>query len=501
MPFGCVTLGEKKDYNQPSEVTDRYDLGQVIKTEEFCEIFRAKDKATGKLHTCKKFLKRDGRKVRKAAKNEIIILKMVKHPNILQLVDVFVTRKEYFIFLELATGREVFDWILDQGYYSERDTSNVVRQVLEAVAYLHSLKIVHRNLKLENLVYYNRLKNSKIVISDFHLAKLENGLIKEPCGTPEYLAPEVVGRQRYGRPVDCWAIGVIMYILLSGNPPFYEEVEEDEYENHDKNLFRKILAGDYEFDSPYWDDISQAAKDLVTRLMEVEQDQRITAEEAISHEWISGNAASDKNIKDGVCAQIEKNFARAKWKKAVRVTTLMKRLRAPEQSNAAAAQAAPVTDTANPAAVGGATSAAPGATAAAPEGSAASAAASTAKPATDGSATPATDGSATPATDGSVTPATDGSVTPATDGSVTPATDRSATPASGGRATPATEEHTTPAPQSSSVSAPKAAVSPELAPAQPDSTASGSQSVQAPSTCKGEEAASPAQEARSEETG
>ncbi|XP_051842282.1 caM kinase-like vesicle-associated protein [Antechinus flavipes] len=511
MPFGCVTLGEKKDYNQPSEVTDRYDLGQVIKTEEFCEIFRAKDKATGKLHTCKKFLKRDGRKVRKAAKNEIIILKMVKHPNILQLVDVFVTRKEYFIFLELATGREVFDWILDQGYYSERDTSNVVRQVLEAVAYLHSLKIVHRNLKLENLVYYNRLKNSKIVISDFHLAKLENGLIKEPCGTPEYLAPEVVGRQRYGRPVDCWAIGVIMYILLSGNPPFYEEVEEDEYENHDKNLFRKILAGDYEFDSPYWDDISQAAKDLVTRLMEVEQDQRITAEEAISHEWISGNAASDKNIKDGVCAQIEKNFARAKWKKAVRVTTLMKRLRAPEQSNAAAAQAAPATDTANPVAGGGATAAAPSGAASAPAAESATAPAAksgdasatdgSVTPATDRSATPATDGSATPATDGSVTPATDGSVTPATDRSATPATDGSATPASGGRATPATEEHTTPAPKSSNASASKAAVPPELAPAQPDSTASGVQSVQAPSTCKGEEAASSAPEARSEETG
>ncbi|EQB77054.1 hypothetical protein CB1_000145038 [Camelus ferus] len=198
MPFGCVTLGDKKNYNQPSEVTDRYDLGQVIKTEEFCEIFRAKDKTTGKLHTCKKFQKRDGRKVRKAAKNEIGILKMVKHPNILQLVDVFVTRKEYFIFLELATGREVFDWILDQGYYSERDTSNVVRQVLEAVAYLHSLKIVHRNLKLENLVYYNRLKNSKIVISDFHLAKLENGLIKEPCGTPEYLGKQGVGQGRVG---------------------------------------------------------------------------------------------------------------------------------------------------------------------------------------------------------------------------------------------------------------------------------------------------------------
>ncbi|KAF6312592.1 CaM kinase like vesicle associated [Rhinolophus ferrumequinum] len=426
MPFGCVTLGDKKNYNQPSEVTDRYDLGQVIKTEEFCEIFRAKDKTTGKLHTCKKFQKRDGRKVRKAAKNEIGILKMVKHPNILQLVDVFVTRKEYFIFLEL-------------------------------------------NLKLENLVYYNRLKNSKIVISDFHLAKLENGLIKEPCGTPEYLAPEVVGRQRYGRPVDCWAIGVIMYILLSGNPPFYEEVEEDDYENHDKNLFRKILAGDYEFDSPYWDDISQAAKDLVTRLMEVEQDQRITAEEAISHEWISGNAASDKNIKDGVCAQIEKNFARAKWKKAVRVTTLMKRLRAPEQSSTAAAQSAPATDTATPGAA-------------------------------DRSATPATDGSTTPATDGSVTPATDGSMTPATDGSVTPATDRSATPATDGRATPATEESTVPTTQSSATPATKAAATPEPAVAQPDSIAPGGTTGQAPLSSKGEEAAGSAQESRREET-
>ncbi|XP_061584515.1 caM kinase-like vesicle-associated protein [Cololabis saira] len=337
MPFGCLTLGEKKDYNSPSDVTDKYDLGQIVKSEEFCEVFRAKDKNTLKMYTCKKFHKKDGRKVRKAAKNEITILKMIKHHNILQLVDAFETKREYFIFLELATGREVFDWILDQGYYSERDTSNVMRQVLEAIAYLHSLNIVHRNLKLENLVYFNRLKHSKIVISDFHLAKLECGPIKDPCGTPEYLAPEVVGRQRYGRPVDCWAIGVIMYILLSGNPPFYDDSDEDDPDSRDRNLFLKILSGDYEFDSPYWDDISVSARNLVASLMETDQDQRLTTQEAIAHEWISGNAASDKNIKDGVCAQIEKNFAKAKWKKAVRVTTLMKRLRASEQGDAAAA--------------------------------------------------------------------------------------------------------------------------------------------------------------------
>ncbi|CAI9607134.1 unnamed protein product [Staurois parvus] len=239
---------------------------------------------------------------------------MVKHPNILQLVNVFETQ-EYFIFLELASGQEVFDWILDQGYYSEKDTGDVIRQVLEAVAYLNSLCIVHRNLKLENFLYYNRLKNSKIVISDFHLAKLETSLIKEPCGTPEYLDPEVVALQRYGRPVECRAIGVILYIL-SGNSPFYNEMEEQDYENYDKNLFRKILHGDYKFDSQYRDDISLAAKDLVSRLMEVDQDQRVTAVDTISHEWISGNAASDKNIKGGVCAQIEKNFAKAKMEES-----------------------------------------------------------------------------------------------------------------------------------------------------------------------------------------
>uniref|UniRef100_A0A3Q2X8Q2 CaM kinase-like vesicle-associated protein n=1 Tax=Hippocampus comes TaxID=109280 RepID=A0A3Q2X8Q2_HIPCM len=296
MPFGCLTLGEKKDYNNPAEVTDKYDLGQVVKSEEFCEMFRAKDRNTLKMYTCKKFNKKDGRNVRKAAKNEIMILKMIKHHNILQLVD------------------------------------------------------------LENLVYFNRLKHSKIVISDFQLAKLENRLIKDPCGTPEYLAPEVVGRQRYGRPVDCWAIGVIMYILLSGNPPFYDDTDEDDPDSRDKNLFLKILSGDYEFDSPYWDDISDSAKTLVASLMEVDQDQRLTAQEAIAHEWISGNAASDKNIKDGVCAQIEKNFAKAKWKKAVRVTTLMKRLRASEQGDSGASgtdAGAPSGTAAAPVAAGG----------------------------------------------------------------------------------------------------------------------------------------------------
>ncbi|CAL8368055.1 unnamed protein product [Lota lota] len=327
MPFGCLALRDGRTYSNMSDVTDKYEIGQVLRAKEFCELCLAKDRQTDKVFVCKKFLKKDGRKVRKAAKNEIMILKMVNHPNILQLIDTFETRKEYFIIQELATGGDVFDWILDQGNYTERDASNVVRQVLEAVAYLHSLNIVHRNLKLENLMYYTENNHNKVVLRDFYLSKFENGSITEPCGTPEYLAPEVVARHRYGRPVDCWAVGVIMYILLSGNPPFYDETEEENTDLHNRIIFCRIVAGEFEFDTPYWDDISPAAKELVCRLMEVDQMLRITAQDALWHEWISGNGASEKNLKDGVCAQFEKNFAKAKWRKAIRVTTFMQRLR------------------------------------------------------------------------------------------------------------------------------------------------------------------------------
>ncbi|XP_056240209.1 caM kinase-like vesicle-associated, like isoform X1 [Seriola aureovittata] len=327
MPFGCLALRDGRTYDSICDVTDKYEIGQVLRAKEFCELCLAKDRQTDKVFVCKKFLKKDGRKVRKAAKNEIMILKLVNHPNILQLIDTFETRKEYFIIQELATGGDVFDWILDQGNYTERDASNVIRQVLEAVAYLHSLNIVHRNLKLENLMYYTENNHNKVVLRDFYLSRFENGPITEPCGTPEYLAPEVVARHRYGRPVDCWAVGVIMYILLSGNPPFYDETEEENTDLHNRIIFCRIVAGDFEFDSPYWDDISPAAKELVCRLMEVDQMLRITAQDALWHEWIAGNGASEKNLKDGVCAQFEKNFAKAKWRKAIRVTTFMQRLK------------------------------------------------------------------------------------------------------------------------------------------------------------------------------
>ncbi|XP_050784066.1 caM kinase-like vesicle-associated protein [Gopherus flavomarginatus] len=330
MPWGCLRLREEKSYSSVGDITDKYEIGELLSTKEFCELCLARERRTDRLVVCKRFRKKDGRKVRQAARNEILILKMVSHPNILQLIDTFETRREFYIIQELATGGDVFDWILDLGCYTERDASSLIRQVLEALAYLHSLHIVHRNLKLENLVYHTQQSRAKVVLRDFYLSRFENGAITEPCGTPEYLAPEVIARQRYGRPVDCWAVGVILFILLSGNPPFYADAEQASGRGQDRQLFRQILAGEYSFDPPYWDEISPAAKKLVSQLLEVDQDQRITAQEALGHVWIAGNVALEKNLKEGVCAQIEKNFAKAKWRKAIRVTTFMQRLRALE---------------------------------------------------------------------------------------------------------------------------------------------------------------------------
>uniref|UniRef100_A0A8C6T9C0 CaM kinase-like vesicle-associated, like n=1 Tax=Neogobius melanostomus TaxID=47308 RepID=A0A8C6T9C0_9GOBI len=107
---------------------------------------------------------------------------------------------------------------------------------------------------------------------------------------------------------------MLLHFSLSGNPPFYDETEEENMDLHNRIIFCRIVAGDFEFDSPYWDDISPAAKELVCRLMEVDQMLRITAQDALWHEWIAGNGASEKNLKDGVCAQFEKNFAKAKWR-------------------------------------------------------------------------------------------------------------------------------------------------------------------------------------------
>ncbi|OUC43292.1 kinase domain protein [Trichinella nativa] len=251
--------------------------------------------------------------------NEINVLSRLRHPNIVRLIETFEDKSNYYLVMDLVTGGELFDRIVAKGSYSERDASNLIRQVLDAVNYLHMNDIVHRDIKPENLLYQSPDPDSKIMISDFGLSKsVESDVMATACGTPGYVAPEVLAQQPYGKAVDVWSIGVIAYILLCGYPPFYDE--------NDINLFAQIMRGEYEFDSPYWDEISESAKDFISHLMCVDPDHRYTCKEALAHPWISGDTASKKDIYTSVSEKLKKLTVRQQWKKAYHAAAAVRML-------------------------------------------------------------------------------------------------------------------------------------------------------------------------------
>lgn len=252
--------------------------------------------------------------------NEVQVLQRLKHPNIVELAAVYEDKTHVYLVMELVTGGELFDRIVEKGSYTEQDASKLIRQVLEAVFFMHEKGVVHRDLKPENLLYYCPAEDSKIMISDFGLSKTEgSGTMATACGTPGYVAPEVLAQKPYGKEVDIWSIGVIAYILLCGYPPFYDE--------NDSELFRQILKAEYEFDSPYWDEISESAKDFIRNLMCKDADKRLTCKQALAHPWICGNTALDKDIHASVSAQMKKTLAKSRWKQAYNATAVIRKMR------------------------------------------------------------------------------------------------------------------------------------------------------------------------------
>lgn len=300
-----------------------YDIRRdhVLGTGAFSEVLLAENKQKKGQFVAVKIIDRRGLKGKEdALDNEIDVLKRLSHPNIVALLDVFEDKSNVYLVMELVTGGELFDRIVQRGHYTEQDASKVIQAILGAVDYMHEKGVVHRDLKPENLLYYCPDDDAKIMISDFGLSKLEDsGMMATACGTPGYVAPEVLEQQPYGKEVDVWSIGVICYILLCGYPPFYDD--------NDAELFKQIIKGAYEFDSPYWDEISDSAKDFVRHLMCRDPRKRYTCKEAMAHAWISGNAASSKNIIGSVSSQLKKSFAKAKWKQAFNATAVIRKMR------------------------------------------------------------------------------------------------------------------------------------------------------------------------------
>ncbi|XP_078040319.1 calcium/calmodulin-dependent protein kinase I isoform X2 [Augochlora pura] len=282
-----------KDDKSPS-IENKYILKEMLGTGAFSEVRLAESKdKPGQMFAVKIINKKALKGKEDSLENEIKVLRRLTHPNIVQLLETFEDKQKVYLIMELVTGGELFDRIVEKGSYTEKDASGLIRQILEAVDYMHEQGVVHRDLKPENLLYYSPDEDSKIMISDFGLSKMEDsGVMETACGTPGYVAPEVLAQKPYGKAVDVWSIGVISYILLCGYPPFYDE--------NDTVLFTQILTGEFEFDSPFWNDISDSAKDFIQKLICVNVEERYTCKQALAHPWISGNAASNKNIHGSV---------------------------------------------------------------------------------------------------------------------------------------------------------------------------------------------------------
>ena len=213
-------------------------------------------------------------------KNEINILRKLDHPNILKINDFFSTKKEYFLITEFCPEGELFYEIKNFAPFDEALAGWYMKQILSAVNYCHKSKIIHRDLKPENILIYQRNKKgfNSIKIIDFGTAILFNKKDKNLAGSIYYLAPEIISKNRkYTEKCDIWSCGIIMYILLTGKPPFNGDSDEE--------ILKKILQNHLDLEKYPWSVISLKAKDLIKKLLETDTKKRITAEEALNHEW------------------------------------------------------------------------------------------------------------------------------------------------------------------------------------------------------------------------
>ncbi|XP_029628803.1 serine/threonine-protein kinase DCLK1-like isoform X3 [Salmo trutta] len=266
----------------PPSIAERYKVGRTLGDGTFAVVRECVERCTGREYALKIINKGKCRGKEHMIQNEVSILRRVKHPNIVLLIEEMDTYSELYLVMELVKGGDLFDAITSSSKYTERDASGMLYNLTSAIKYLHSLNIVHRDIKPENLLVYEHQDGSKsLKLGDFGLASLVDGLLYLVCGTPTYVAPEIIAETGYGLKVDIWAAGVITYILLCGFPPFSGSSEDQEI------LLDQILTGQLDFPSPSWDNVSVTAKELITGMLQVKVEQRYTALQVLDHPWVN----------------------------------------------------------------------------------------------------------------------------------------------------------------------------------------------------------------------
>ncbi|KYG46502.1 hypothetical protein M433DRAFT_142917 [Acidomyces richmondensis BFW] len=306
----------------------RYKTGKTLGAGSYSVVKECVHIETGRYYAAKVINKRLMAGREHMVRNEIAVLKRVSmgHQNILTLVDYFETMNNLYLVTDLALGGELFDRICRKGSYYESDAADLIRAVLSAVAYLHDHGIVHRDLKPENLLFRTPEDNADLLIADFGLSRIMDEeqfhVLTTTCGTPGYMAPEIFKKSGHGKPVDVWAIGVITYFLLCGYTPFDRESNLEE--------MQAILVADYSFTPlEYWRGVSRAARRFIQRCLTIDPTQRLTAHEALAHEWIAGGPDSGRGTaEEDLLPTVKKNFnARRTLHKAIDTVRAINQLR------------------------------------------------------------------------------------------------------------------------------------------------------------------------------
>uniref|UniRef100_A0A3Q1JGZ6 Protein kinase domain-containing protein n=1 Tax=Anabas testudineus TaxID=64144 RepID=A0A3Q1JGZ6_ANATE len=293
-----------KDKFDP-RVTARYDIKALIGRGSFSRVVRVEHRATRQPFAIK-MMEVEAPEGREVCASELAVLQRVSHANVIQLIEVFQLPQRVYMVLELATGGELLDRVISRGHFTERDATQALRMVLAGVGYLHSLGISHRDLKPENLLYYHPGADSRLLVTDFGLATFcRTWCLRTTCGTPEYLAPEVILRRTYSCAVDMWAVGVIAYIVLSGSMPFEDDSRT--------RLYRSIIRGKYSFNGDPWSSVSNLAKDFIQHLLAQDPATRLTADQAIHHPWVVTMAASSsmRNLHRSISQNLRQRASRS----------------------------------------------------------------------------------------------------------------------------------------------------------------------------------------------
>ncbi|XP_030425521.1 calcium/calmodulin-dependent protein kinase type II subunit gamma isoform X8 [Gopherus evgoodei] len=302
--------------------TDDYQLYEELGKGAFSVVRRCVKKNSSqeyaaKIINTKKLSARDHQKLEREAR----ICRLLKHPNIVRLHDSISEEGFHYLVFDLVTGGELFEDIVAREYYSEADASHCIHQILESVNHIHQHDIVHRDLKPENLLLASKCKSAAVKLADFGLAIEVQGEQQAWfgfAGTPGYLSPEVLRKDPYGKPVDIWACGVILYILLVGYPPFWDEDQH--------KLYQQIKAGAYDFPSPEWDTVTPEAKNLINQMLTINPTKRITADQALKHPWVCQRSTVASMMHRQETVECLRKFnARRKLKGAILTTMLVSR--------------------------------------------------------------------------------------------------------------------------------------------------------------------------------